>query len=92
MKCGEFEAQDVSFGALHFAAVDMGEGIKLNVRTQRALGSESDMGGNQCVINHIAMGLEWIENKCHARVPSLNRVNLLASELRMGVPKSCALS
>ena len=84
MKCVEFGAQDVSFGALHFTAIDMGGEIKLNVRTQRALGSENDMGGNQFAIKNIAMGSEWIANKHHSRIPSRNRVDLLASEFRMG--------
>ena len=47
MKRMEFGAQDVSFGALHFTSIDMGEEIKLNHRMHRVLGSESGMGGNQ---------------------------------------------
>ena len=82
-KCMEFEAQDVSFGALHFTSIDMGEEIKFNLRTQRVQGSESGMEGNQCVLKHIAMGLEWIANKRHSRIPSRSRVDMMASELRM---------
>ena len=84
MKGLEFETQEISFGALHFIDVDMGEEVKLNPRMQRALGWESVMEGNQCVVKHIAMGMEWIANNRHVRVPSRNRVDLLASELRMG--------
>ena len=91
MKCAEFESHDVSFGALHFAAIDMGEGIKLNNRMRRLLGSESDSEGNQFVTKHIAMGLEWKANKCHARIPSRNRVEILASELRMGEYQKAAV-
>ena len=84
MKCLEFEAHDVSFGAMNFAAIDMGGEVQLNLRTRRVLGSESNTEGNQCALKHVAMGLEWMENKHHVRIPSRSRVDLMASELRMG--------
>ena len=58
--------------------------MKLNPRMQRAFGWERAAEGNQCALKHIAIGMEWIANKRHARVPSRSRVGLLASELRMG--------
>ena len=84
VKCLEFKTQDVSFGSLRVTAIDMGAGAKINLRTQRVLGSESVAEGNQCVLKHVAMGLEWLENKRHVRIPSRNRAGLLGSELRMG--------
>ena len=69
MKCPEFEDRDVSFGALHFAAIDMRGLARLNPRMQHVLGSGSNIAGNHCVLKHVAMGLEWMADENHIRIP-----------------------
>ena len=63
MECLDFEPHAITFGALHFADLDMGESAKLNTRAQCAIGSENPCGSNQYAQKHLAMGLEWLGSR-----------------------------
>ena len=84
MKCTDYTAQNVSFGSMHFAAVDMGDDIILNFRMQKALGSENVREFNQCVVKHLALSLEWWLNGRRFRIPTRTRVDVMGAELRAG--------
>ena len=82
MKCVDYMVQNVSAGALHFAAVDMGGDVTLSIRLQQALGSESPNELNQCIVKHLALALEWWNNGRKLNVPTRSRVDTIATELR----------
>ena len=84
MNCADYVIQNVSIGALHFAAVDMGEDVALSFKMQQALGSESKKEFNQCVIKHLSLALEWWNNGRRCNVPTRSRVETIAAELRAG--------
>ena len=62
----------------------MGEDVTLNLRLRQALGSENPNEINQCVIKHLALGLDWFVNGKKLRIPNRSRVDILATELRAG--------
>ena len=82
--CADYTAQNISVGALHFAAVDMREDLNLTFNMQQASGAENNREYNQCVIKHIDLDMEWWANGRMRKVPSRERVETIASELRAG--------
>ena len=80
----DYNAQSVSFGPLHFLAIDMGEDVPLSLRMRQAIGSGNPREANQCVIKHMALGLDWFNNGRKLRIPTRNRVEIIASEIRAG--------
>lgn len=84
MKCADYMVQNVSVGALHFSAVDMGEDVALTFKMQQALGSETNKELNQCIAKHLALALKWWVNGRRFNVPTRSRADAIASELRTG--------
>ena len=82
VKCIDYTAQNISFGDLHFAAVDMGGDLPLTMRLRQSLGPEDNQEANQCVIKHLALALDWWPNGRKFRIPPRSSVEIMASELR----------
>ena len=62
----------------------MGEEVPLGIRLRQALGSGNLREANQCVINHMALGLDWFNNGEKLRIPTRIRVGISDTELRAG--------
>ena len=82
IQCIDYNAWEISFGKLHFVAIDMGDMIPLTTNLRHALSTPETQEKSQCVILHLALGIEWCGQHYAKRVPSKTRVMQLASQLR----------
>ena len=83
IQCIDYNAWGISFGKLHFVSIDMGDTIPLTTNLRHALSTPETQEKSQCVILHLALGIEWCGPHCAKRVPSKTRVMQLASQLRV---------
>ena len=74
--------QQFNIGPLNMLAVDYGDQVLLGNAMQQALGEGNPSESNQCTIVSVAAALEWHAQRWRKRIPSRNRVNLLASSIR----------
>ena len=79
---GDVWAQQFNIGTLNMLAIDYGDQILLGNAMQQALGEGNPSETNQCAIASVAAALEWYAQRWRKRIPSKNRVSILASTIR----------
>ena len=81
-EAGDVWIQQVCIGNLNMDAVDYGDQLTLGKPLQQAFGEGEPLERNQCTIVSLAAALEWHAQKWKKRIPSRNRVGLLATTIR----------
>ena len=69
---------------MRFAAVDIGEVFPTSTALRTALRTPYMNEKSQCVLLHLALALEWMDQGCPKRAPNKTRAIQLSTQLRAG--------
>ena len=78
---GDFEAREVTIGALHFVAIDYGDTIRASAGLKGNKNNDN-REHNQCALLHLAAGVQGARAKRHQGIPGKQKVLLEVEECR----------
>ena len=83
-KTDEYQSTELFVGNLAFTCVDFGENMKLSTILQKKLVIGEEIEQKKCTVLALAAGAEWVAQGQPKRCPARRRIDVLASNLRLG--------
>ena len=80
----EYQSTELFVGDLAFNSIDYGENPKLSTVLQKKLVAGEEIEQKKCTVLALSAGAEWVAQGQPKRCPARRRIDVLASNLRLG--------